>query len=38
MRGTKVAVLGLAYKTNISDTREFPAIKIIEELLKEVLK
>jgi len=32
MRGAKVAVLGLAYKANIGDTRESPAIKIIEEL------
>ena len=31
--GAKVAVMGLAYKKNISDTRESPAITIIEELV-----
>lgn len=31
--GSKVAVLGLAYKKNIDDTRESPSIKIIEELV-----
>lgn len=30
--GAKVAVMGLAYKRNINDPRESPAIKIIEEL------
>jgi len=34
IRGAKVAVLGLAYKADISDTRESPAIKIIEELIE----
>lgn len=29
--GAKVAVMGLAYKKNINDPRESPAIKIIEE-------
>jgi len=28
--GAKVAVMGLAYKKNINDPRESPAIKIIE--------
>lgn len=28
----KISILGLAYKKNINDTRESPAIKIIEEL------
>lgn len=32
--GAKVAVLGLAYKKNIDDSRESPSIKIIEELIK----
>ena len=31
--GAKVTVMGLAYKKNISDARESPAIKIIEELV-----
>lgn len=30
--GSKVAVMGLAYKKNINDSRESPAIKIIDEL------
>ena len=30
--GAKIAVMGLAYKKNINDPRESPAIKIIEEL------
>ncbi len=30
--GAKIAVMGLAYKRNINDPRESPAIKIIEEL------
>ena len=34
LRGTKVSVLGLAYKKDISDTRESPAIGIIEELIE----
>lgn len=34
IRDTKVAVLGLSYKPNISDTRESPAIRIIEELIE----
>jgi UDP-N-acetyl-D-glucosamine dehydrogenase len=32
--GAKVAVMGLAYKKNINDARESPAIKIIEELVR----
>jgi len=31
--GAKIAVMGLAYKKNINDPRESPAIKIIEELV-----
>lgn len=31
--GTKVAVMGLAYKKNINDSRESPSIKIIEEFV-----
>lgn len=31
--GSMIAVMGLAYKKNIDDTRESPAIKIIEELV-----
>ncbi len=30
--GAKIAVMGLAYKKNINDPRESPAVKIIEEL------
>ncbi|AXV36751.1 MAG: nucleotide sugar dehydrogenase, partial [Methanobacteriaceae archaeon] len=32
LRGSKILVLGMAYKSNISDTRESPAVNIIEEL------
>jgi len=32
IHGSKIAVMGLAYKKNINDTRESPSIKIIEEL------
>ncbi len=31
--GTKIAIMGLAYKKNINDPRESPAIKIVEELV-----
>ena len=34
VRGSKILILGLAYKSDISDTRESPAIKIIEELIE----
>jgi UDP-N-acetyl-D-mannosaminuronate dehydrogenase len=33
-RKSKIAVLGVAYKGNIGDTRESPAIFIVKELLK----
>jgi UDP-N-acetyl-D-glucosamine dehydrogenase len=32
--GSKILILGLAYKGNISDTRESPAAPIIEELIE----
>lgn len=32
--GSKILILGLAYKGNISDTRESPAINVIEELME----
>ncbi|PKL74050.1 MAG: UDP-N-acetyl-D-glucosamine dehydrogenase [Methanobacteriales archaeon HGW-Methanobacteriales-2] len=32
IRGSKILILGLAYKGNISDTRESPAANVIEEL------
>lgn len=35
LNGSKVLVLGVAYKQNIDDYRESPAIKVIEILLKE---
>jgi UDP-N-acetyl-D-glucosamine dehydrogenase len=31
--GSRIAVMGLAYKKNINDTRESPSIKIIEEIV-----
>lgn len=31
--GSKVTIMGLVYKKNINDSRESPAIKIIEELV-----
>ena len=34
INGAKVLVLGVAYKQNIDDYRESPAIRVIEELLK----
>jgi UDP-N-acetyl-D-glucosamine dehydrogenase len=33
LRNSNVLILGLAYKANISDTRESPSITIIEELI-----
>lgn len=35
MNGSKILVLGVAYKQDINDYRESPAIKVIEELEKE---
>jgi len=32
IRNSKIAILGLAYKPDIDDTRESPAIRILEEL------
>ena len=34
LNGSKILVLGVAYKQDIDDYRESPAIKIIEELIK----
>jgi UDP-N-acetyl-D-glucosamine dehydrogenase len=34
LNGTKVAVLGLAYKANVDDTRESPAYDIVKHLRK----
>jgi UDPglucose 6-dehydrogenase len=34
LKGRRLCVLGLAFKPNTSDTRESPAIRIIEELVK----
>jgi UDP-N-acetyl-D-glucosamine dehydrogenase len=33
MRGTNVLVLGVAYKPNVGDLRESPAVQIVEDLL-----
>jgi UDP-N-acetyl-D-glucosamine dehydrogenase len=33
VRGARVLVLGVAYKANVSDTRDSPALEIIETLL-----
>ena len=37
-QGKKFAVLGLSYKGNTNDIREYPAFKVIDELLKEDAK
>lgn len=34
LNGTKIVVLGLAYKANIDDIRESPSLRIIEQLRK----
>ena len=34
LSGSKVLVLGVAYKADVSDTRESPALKLIELLRK----
>ena len=34
LRGSKVYVLGVAYKRNVSDVRESPALAIIEDLIR----
>ena len=38
IRYSKILILGLAYKANISDTRESPSIRIIEELVENGIK
>jgi UDP-N-acetyl-D-glucosamine dehydrogenase len=35
VRNSNIVIFGLAYKNDIGDTRESPAIKIIEELVKD---
>ena len=35
LKGKKVVVVGISYKANVSDTREAPAVLIIEELKKQ---
>jgi UDP-N-acetyl-D-glucosamine dehydrogenase len=34
LRGSHILVLGISYKANISDTRESPAVNVIEELVE----
>jgi nucleotide sugar dehydrogenase len=34
VKGTKIGLMGLSYKANVSDLRESPALKIIEKLRK----
>jgi UDP-N-acetyl-D-glucosamine dehydrogenase len=35
LKGKKVVVVGLSYKANVSDTREAPAVLVIDELKKQ---
>ncbi len=35
LRGKKIAVLGIAYKGNVGDTRESPSLEVIKRLKKE---
>lgn len=35
LRGSTVAILGIAFKKNVSDTRESPAIRVIDECLRD---
>ena len=35
LKGKKVVVVGIAYKANVSDTREAPAVSVIDELKKQ---
>lgn len=34
VKGTKIVLLGLSYKANVADTRESPALKIKDKLIK----
>jgi len=34
LKGSRILILGVAYKSNVSDTRESPAIDIMRELVK----
>lgn len=34
LKGSKILILGVAYKKNVDDIRESPSLKIIDELLK----
>ena len=34
LKGSRIAVLGLSYKSNVSDTRESPSVKVIDEIVR----
>lgn len=34
LKGSKILILGLAYKKNVSDSRESPAVEILDKLMK----
>ncbi len=34
LRGARIAILGLSYKRDVSDTRESPSAKVIDEILR----
>ena len=38
VKGSNILILGIAYKKNVSDTRESPAIEILDQLIKKGAK